>query len=756
MGKFAGRREDPRLLRGQGRYTADWNFEGQLYGAFLRSDRAHARINSLGIEAAKAAPGVLAVFTGEDVRHFKTLPPHMRFPGRGGQPIKVPERPILARGRVRYVGEEIALVVASSAAQAQDAAELIEVDYEDLPVVVDGRAALAGEAPLLHETVPGNLALDYIYGDEAATADALAKAAHVTRLTLISTRVSGNPMEPKACVVRYDAPSDSYDIYAASQGMTMIVPNFVDITGVPAEKIRVHAYDVGGGFGIRAEAYPEYCAVMHAARVLNRPVKWVGSRFESIVSDHHGRAAELTGELGLDRDGRFVALRLSWICNIGAYLSQAGPLINTFNPSTHAINAYRIPHLFGSHRLAMTNTTPITAYRGAGRPNVSYLVERLVDEAAREMNLDRVEIRRRNVIPKEAYPYKTPSGSTYDSGNPGGYLDDAIRHSEWSGFPARRRESEKKGRLRGIGCAVFLEPSGGRAGAPEEGAVHFDENGNPTVYVVSGPSGQGHETVFAELVAAELGVDPESVTARCSDPAAPKLVGMGTIGSRSMMAHGSALVATARSAIKKGLQLAAKDMEVAPADVEFADGKFRVKGTDLSISFREIAKRHARQLDSLESIPGPMSFPGGAHVAEVEIDPDTGVIEILNYVAVDDCGRVINHALLEGQVVGGIVQGVGQVLLEHCIYDDSGQLLTGSFMDYGMPRADMITVAKLYDHLVPSPTNLLGAKGAGEAGTTGAIPALANAVIDALRALGINHLDFPYSPPRVWAAIHRR
>jgi len=751
---FTGRREDPRLLKGEGRYTADWNFPGQLYGAFLRSDRAHARIVSIDTGAARAMPGVAAVFTGDDLKHYKTPPPQIKVPGRGGEQIKVPERPILARERVRYVGQEVALVVARSPALAQDAAEAINVEYDELPVVVDGAQALAEGAPLLHESVPGNLAFDYVYGDEAATAEAIRKAAHVTRLTLDSTRVSGNPMEPKACVVVYDAATDSYDVYASSQGMSMMLPNFAAITGTPIERIRLHAKDVGGGFGIRSQAYPEYCALMHAARTLGKPVKWVGSRFETIVSDHHGRAAELRGELALDRDGHFIGLRLDWICNSGAYLSQAGPIINTVNPASHAINVYRIPALYGSHRLALTNTTPITAYRGAGRPNVSYLIERLVDEAARETGIDRVEIRRRNLIPKEAFPYKTPAGSTYDSGNPAGYLDDALKHSDWAGFAQRKRESERRGKLRGIGCAVFVEPSGGSAGGPEQAAIKFGESGNPSLYVLSGPSGQGHETVFPEIVAQELGIAADSIQFHASDPAGPKLVGLGTIGSRSMMAHGSALIATARAAVKKGVELAARELEVAPADVEFAQGKYRVKGTDLSISFQQVARRYHRELDSLEGIAGPLSFPGGAHVAEVEVDPDTGVIDILNYVAVDDCGRVINHVLLEGQTFGGIVQGIGQVLMEHCVYDENGQILTGSFMDYAMPKPDILTGAKLYEHCIPSPTNLLGAKGAGEAGTTGAIPTLANAVIDALRPLGINHLDFPYSPARIWHAIH--
>ena len=752
-GKFAGRREDARLLKGEGRYTADWNLAGQLYGSFLRSDRAHAEIVSLEINQALASSGVVAIYTGEDLAHFKTPPPMVKAPGRGGSVLKVPERPTLARGRVRYVGEEIALVVATSPAAAQDAAEMIEIDYDDLPAVVDGTAALAPGAPQLHESIPGNLAYDFEYGSEAAAAEAIAKAAHVTRLTLDSTRISGNPMEPKACVVSYDAASGSYDVYASSQGMSMMLPNFAAITGTPAEKIRLHALDVGGGFGIRSQAYPEYCALMHAARALGKPVKWVGSRFETIVSDHHGRAAELGAELALDRDGRFIGLRVNWVCNMGAYLSQAGPLINTINPSTHAINVYRIPALYGRHRLALTNTTPITAYRGAGRPNVSYLVERLVDEAARETGIDRVELRRRNLIPKEAYPYKTPTGSTYDSGDPPGQLELALRHSEWSSFAGRREASKRNGKLRGIGCAMFVEPSGAGAAPKEQAAIKFGESGNASLYVLSGASGQGHETVFPELVAEELGISPDQISLKASDPYGPALMGGGTVGSRSVMSHGGALVATAREVVKKGLGLAAKELEVSPGDVEFRRGKYQVKGTDLSISFQEVARRYRSQLDTIDGIPTPTAFPGGAHVAEVEIDPQTGEIEILRYVAVDDCGRVINHVLLEGQILGGIVQGIGQVLVEHCVYDSSGQILTGSFMDYAMPRPDILTKVQLYDHSVPSPTNPLGAKGAGEAGTTGAIPTLANAVIDALRPLGIHHLDFPYSPARIWTAI---
>jgi carbon-monoxide dehydrogenase large subunit len=747
LSAFKGRREDDRLLKGQGRYTADWNFPGQLYACFLRSDRAHAFLRRLDTGEASKVPGVVAVFTGADVAHFKTPPPMVKYP------LKVPHRDVLARGKVRYVGQEIALVVADSAAAAQDAAEKIEVDFEELPAVVDATQALAEGAPQLHHDVPRNLAAAFEYGDARAADEAIARAAHVARLTLDSTRVSGTPMEPKACTVVYDAASDSYDVYASSQGISMMLPNFSAITGIPAERIRLHAHDVGGGFGIRSQAYPEYCALMHAARALGKPVKWVGSRFETIVSDHHGRAALLAGELALDRDGRFTALRVRWTCNMGAYLSQAGPLINTINPSTHAINTYRIPALFGRHELVLTNTTSQTAYRGAGRPNVSYLVERLVDEAARQTGIDRVELRRRNLIPREAFPYKTPVGSTYDSGDPPGELEEAVKFSDWRGFEGRREEAKKRGRLRGIGLAMFVEPSGGGAAPQEQAAIKFGESGEASLYVLSGPSGQGHETMFADIVAQAFGIDEKQITVRASDPRGPALMGGGTVGSRSMMSHGGALYAAAQEVVKKGLALAAKEMEVAPQDVEFREGKYRVKGTDLAMPFAEVAGRHKSALDTQGGIPTPVAFPGGAHVAEVEIDPQTGVVEVVGYTAVDDCGRVLNHTLVEGQLHGGIVQGLGQALAEHCVYDAGGQLLTGSFMDYAMPRADLLRQVKLYDHSVPSPSNPLGAKGAGEAGTTGALPAVANAVLDALRPLGVHHLDFPYSPARVWHAI---
>jgi carbon-monoxide dehydrogenase large subunit len=758
---FKGRREDARLVTGGGRYTADWNLPGQLFAHFARSDRAHAEIVSLDTGPALASPGVVAVLTGADTARagFKVAPPLVKFPGKGGAAIKVPHRDVLANGRVRFVGQEVAMVLATSAVAAQDGAEAVAVEYRDLPPVVDEEAALAPGAPQLHADIPGNLCFDFEYGDEAKTAEAFARAAHVTQLTLESNRMVGNPMEPKACLAAYDAATDTYDLYSSTQGLSLMLAGLTGVTGIPAEKIRVRAQDVGGAFGIRSDAYTEYCAAVLAAKRLGRPVKWVSSRSETFVSDYHGRAARLGGELALDRDGRFLGIRFNWIVNSGAYLSQPGPLINTMTTTAHVTNAYRIPAVYGRHRLALTNTTPTSAYRGAGRPNVSYLVERLVEQAARETGIDRVELRRRNLIPREAFPYQTPIPAfVYDSGDPPGLLERAVKHSRWSGFGARRAAAARRGKLRGIGCAIFIEPSGGGASPREQAAIRFDAAGNARVYALAGPSGQGHETVFPEIVAQALGMEPRQIALRASDPLGPRLAGEGTISSRSMISHGGAMVHAAREVIRKGMALAAAALEAEPSMVVFERGRYRVRGKSASIGMSELATQHAgaspHPLDAQGEIELKRSFPGGAHVAEVEIDPETGVIRVERYVAVDDCGRVMNHVLLEGQLHGGIVQGLGQVLGEHCIYDRaSGQLLTGSFMDYFMPRAAVLRAAELHDHSVPSPNNPLGAKGGGEAGTTGAVPAVANAVLDALAPLGIDRLDLPYTPAKIWHAI---
>jgi carbon-monoxide dehydrogenase large subunit len=758
---FKGRREDQRLITGQGQFTADWNPPGQHSGIVRRAPRAHAEIVSLDTKAACAASGVKAVLTGEDVRKagFKEAPPLVKFPGRGGMKLLDPHRDVLAVGRVRHVGQEVALVVADSPAAAQDAAERIDVEYRELPVLVEVDDALAPGALQLHDGIPGNLAFDFEYGDAAKVEAAFANAAHVTRLALESQRLVGNPMEPKSCLAAYDAGRDTFDLYAPSQGMTLMLGGLSAITGHPIDRIRLHARDVGGGFGIRSDVYPEYCALMLAAKTLGKPVKWVGTRSESFVSDHHGRAARLIGELALDRDGTFLALRLEWIVNAGAYLSHPGPLINTLLPGFHATNLYRIPALYGRHRLVLTNTTPTTAYRGAGRPNVSYLAERLVEEAARETGVDRIALRRRNLIRKDEFPYQTPLPmSKYDSGDPHGHVDLVLEKSDWQGFEARRAEARARGKLRGISCAVFVEPAGAGGSPKEEAEIRFGASGNAELFTVSGNSGQGHETVYPEVAAEILGMDPEKITLRASDPDGPPLMGDGTIGSRSMMAQGGAVAMAVREAVRKGTDFAAKALEVAATDVEFSDGAYRVKGTDVTIRFEEVVRRYAgpspHPLDSRGDLPQPRSYPGGAHVAEVEVDPETGEVQVLRYTAVDDCGRIINHTLLDGQIHGGIVQGMGQAMGEHARYDrDTGQLVAGTFSDYTMPRADEQPEIRLYDNSVPSPGNPLGVKGAGEAGTTGAVPAVANAVIDALRPLGIHQLDFPFAPARVWAAI---
>ncbi len=757
-GQFKGRREDFRLITGQGRYTSDWNLPKQAHGYFLRSDRPHAKIKSINTSAAEKAPGVIAVLTAKQTSSIEPLPQMIQIPGKDGKKIIPTGRDVLAAERVRFVGQGIAFVVAETLEQALDAAELIEIDFEDLPFVVDGEEALQDDAPQLYDHVPNNRVYDFQYGNEDAAEAAFKKADHITKVVLDAPRIVGNPMEPKACLAQYDAKRDLYDVYVPTQGITMMRPGLSGALGITEDQVKVHTFDVGGGFGVRSEAYAEYPVVMMAAKMTGRPVKWVSTRQETMMSDHHARAAKLYGELALAKDGTMLGLRVTWIVDCGGYLSGAGPFINTAGPSRHATNIYTIPAFYGLHRLVLTNTTPTTAYRGAARPNVTYLTERLVDEAAREMGLDRVQLRKKNLIPKKAFPYKIPTGAEYDSGDPVGLLNDALKESDWKGFEKRRKASAKKGKLRGISLCTFAEPAGGGV-LPEDGMIKFGEAGNPVLYTVSGPSGQGHETVYPEIVAQVFGIDAEQITYRAGDPEMSHLKGSGTIGSRSMMNHGGVLVKTAHEVVRKGKELAAKHLEASEADIEFEGGAFRVRGTDMHVGLVELAKTYATKngnpLDSSESMPVANSFPTGAHVAEVEIDPATGEIDIVCYIGVDDAGNIINHTLAEGQVVGGLMQGLGQVMGEHYIYEkSSGQIVSGSFMDYFMPRATDLPPLKLYDRPVPSPTNPLGAKGVGEAGATGAVPTLTNAIIDALRPLGINHVDLPYTAHNIWKAIN--
>ena len=760
-GPFAGRREDRRLLTGAGRYTADWSLPGQLHAAFLRSDRAHAEIASLDAGAALAMPGVHAVLTGADAvaAGYDRGQALMPVTGRGGMALIVPRRPALAHGRARYVGEPVALVVAETAALAQDAVESIAVEWRDLAAVVDANAALAPGAPLIHADMPGNLCFDYEYGDAQAVEVAFADAPHVVRVALRSDRVVGNPMEPKSALARWDG--DTLDLWTGNQGSVALRDNLAALTGIPAECIRVRAQDVGGGFGIRGGAYPEHAALALAAQRTGRPVKWVASRTETFLSDYHGRGLCLEAELALDGDGGFLAIRHAWVGDQGAYPVATGPLINTLNPAMMCVGCYRIPLAYGRHRLAVTNTVPITAYRGAGRPDMAYAVERLVDEAARRLGVDRLELRRRNLIPRDLFPYRLPTGTaTYDSGDYAALLDAAAEAADWAGFETRRAEAAARGRLRGIGCALFVEPAGGVVARDEARITVADGGERFLVHVATGSSGQGHETVFPEIAARVLGIPAECIELRAGDPDGPPVFGGGAFASRSMLSQGAASRVAADAVVENGRALASDALEAAPGDIEFEAGAYRIAGTDRAVTLLDLARRHANgddggahPLDALVELPASRAFPSGAHVAEVEVDPETGTVELLRYVAVDDCGAVLNETLLEGQILGGMMQGLGQVFGEICRYDESGQMLTASFMDYAMPRAELLRDAEIRDGSVPSPNNPLGVKGAGEAGTTGALPTAMNAVLDALRPAGVAHLDMPVSPPRVWAAL---
>jgi carbon-monoxide dehydrogenase large subunit len=760
--EFHGRREDFRLVTGHGRYTADVNVNGQAAGYFLRSDRAHAKIVRVDTEKARALPGVFGILTGADVAAagWKGLPAMAFFKGVGGSSLRVPPRHALAQDRVRFVGEPVALVVAESEHIAQDAAELIEVEYEDLPVLVETADANAAGAVRIHDEAPDNLAFEYEYGNRETAEQAMAGATHVVRVQLRAQRIAGNPMEPKSAVASYDAASDSFELSAPTQGTSDVKNALATITGLPAERFRIHSADVGGGFGIRNEVYPEFLAVMLAAKKTARAVKWTGTRSETISGDHHGRAADLSGELGLDRDGRFIALRVEWLVNLGAFCTNAGPLINTVAaPTSSAISLYNLTALHGRHRLVFTNTTPTTAYRGAGRPNVAYLWERLVEEAAVTIGVDAIELRRRNLLRKDMFPMKTPTNSNYDSADPARLLKTALQAADWKGFAKRQREAKRRGKLRGIGLALFLEPSGGMG--KEQVEIRIESGGRLAMYANAGPSGQGHETVFPMIVADVLGIPDDRIELRYNDVAAPKLLGTGSFGSRSLIAHGGALQAAAKEIVEKGRKLAANEFEVEAGDVVFENGEYKVAGTDLKMGIQALIERKWNEpthpLDTNATIDLANAFPSGAHVAEVEIDPDTGALAVVNYIAADDCGNIYNHTLVEGQLHGGLMQGLGQVVGEHIAYDrESGQLLSGSFMDYFMPRADNLPPITLIDCAVPSPANALGAKGAGEAGATGSVPALANAVMDALKPAGVRKLDMPYTPDRIWGAIHEQ
>lgn len=757
----ANRREDLRLITGRGRYSSDMNLPRQLHAAFLRTDHAHAEIVSIDAAPALKRAGVVAVFTGEDAvaAGYTQFPNLMNFVNRAGASILKPPRPVLAHGRVRFVGETVAMVVAETALAAHDALDAIRVEYRDLPLVVSAEAALERGAPQLHASVPGNLTLEWDTGDAAAVEQAFKAAAHVTKLKVVSPRVVPSPMEPRAALIGYDAATESYDVYTNSQGIGMLRWQISTLTGVPEDKLRLHLHDIGGSFGQRSAVYPEHGALMIATKKLGRPVKWVSSRSEAFLSDSHGRGIVMAGELALDGDGKFLAARYNFVCDMGAYLTATGPASHVRNPAICTTGVYRIPALYANFRVALTNTAPIAAYRGAGRPDIAYVVERLVDQAARELKIDRVELRRRNFIPLDAFPYKTPTMGVYERSDFDGCMVKALKAADWDGFDARREAARKRGRLRGIGLSTTIEGTAAGNSPKDQIAIEFDAEGRLEVFTVALSQGQGHETTFPQIVAATLGIAAEAVTLRESVHG-KNITGNHTGGSRSLVGAGSICKVAALKLIEQARPLAAEALELEPSQVEYANGAFSTRDGAKSIGLLELAKNHAG------SSPHPLNlvaegsvgstFPNGCHIAEVEIDPDTGVTEIVAYTACDDSGTVINHAIVEGQIHGGVAMGAGQVFGEQVVYDKlSGQLLSGSFSDYAMPRAGWVRDINVNEHPIFSKVNVLGAKGVGEAGCTASLPSLVSASLDALRPLGINHLDMPLTPGRMWQEIQR-
>ena len=772
IGASVKRTEDFRFLTGQGRYTDDINRPGQVHAYFVRSPHAHAKIKKVDTAAAAKAPGVLGVFTGADMAadNVGSLPCGWVVTDRHGEAHKAPPHFPLARDKVRYVGDHVAVVIAATYAQAKEAGEAVEVDYEELPSVTSLGKALDSGAPQLHDEAPGNLCYDWVLGDESEVDAAFAKAARVTKVDLVNNRLIPNAMEPRAAIGEYDGGTGSYTLYSTSQNphlLKLILCAFV--LGLSENKLRVIAPDVGGGFGSKIFCYAEETVCTWAAKKVRAPVKWTAERSESFSSDAHGRDHITHGELAMDKDGKFLGMKVETTANMGAYLSSFASCVPTYLYATLLAGQYTTPVIFANVKSVFTNTAPVDAYRGAGRPEATYVVERLVEVAAREMKLDPAEIRRRNFIQPDQFPYQTPVALQYDIGNYGQSMDKALEMIDYKGFADRRKASEAKGKLRGIGFSAYIEACGiapsavvGSLGAGvglwESAQVRFNATGTVSIFTGSHSHGQGHETTFAQLVADTLGVPMENVEIVHGDTGSIPM-GMGTYGSRSLAVGGSAIAKACDKIIEKSRKIAAHLMEASVEDVEFDKGTFRVKGTDKEKAIAEIAFTAYVPHNYPEGVePGldetafydPLNFtyPAGVHICEVEIDPSTGETEIVDWVAVDDFGKVINPMVVEGQVHGGIAQGVGQALLENCVYDaESGQLLTGSYMDYCMPRADDLPSFRVGMTQTPCTHNPLGVKGCGEAGAIAAPAATINAITD---ALGILSMDMPATAEKVW------
>ena len=758
--------EDPRLLIGNGRYTDDIVLPGMLHGIVLRSPHAAAKLGAIDTTKASSVPGVKAIYTAADLVADGIAPMPCAAPvqNRDGTDMANPPHPALVGDAVRFAGDAVAFVVAETAAAARDAAELITVDYQGQPAIVDLAAAIEPGAPLVWPNVAKNIAFDWGLGDKAATDALFTKAAHITRLTVVNNRVIVASMEGRASIADYDAGSGRWTLYANTQGGWLIKNLIGTVFQTDPAKFRVITPDVGGGFGMKAFLYAEHVLTCYAARKLGRPVKWTSDRAEAFLSDTQGRDNITLGELAIDAAGKFLALRTRNVANMGAYLSTFAPYIPTLAGGAVLSGVYGFQQIYANVLGVFTNTAPVDAYRGAGRPESNYLLERLVDAAARELKIDRAELRRRNMVPSSAMPHTTPVGKTYDSGDFAMVLDAALKQMDYAGFAARRTEAARRGKRRGIGLAYYLEVT---MGDPTERAeIRFAADGFVDVYVGTQSTGQGHETGYIQLTSQRLGIDGEKIRVRQGDtdtiPA-----GGGTGGSRSLYSEGQAIVTTADTVIDKGKQAAAEVLEAASADIAFADGRFTIVGTDRGVDIivlaatqrqKAAAGEQAITLDSAEVVNvAEHTFPNGCHMAEVEVDPETGVVEIVRYRVCDDFGKTVNPMIVRGQVHGGVAQGLGQAMLELASYDTaSGQLLSGSFMDYAMPRANDLPDIEVDLLEVPSVSNPLGVKGAGEAGSVGSPPALINAIIDALSIDDVTHIDMPATPQNVWRAMSKK
>ena len=767
IGQPVSRKEDPVLLQGQGRYTDDLNLPGQLYAVMVRSGHAHGIIRGIDTASALAVPGVRAVFTGADLlaAGLGPMPSGQGFKQADGSDMPKPVQPPLTTDKVRFVGDPVAVVVAESWKSARDGAEAVMVEIDPLPAVTEARAAVAAGAAQVHEATPGNVILDFHHGDAARVEAAFAAAAHVTRMKILNTRLAVCPMEPRAAIAEYDPAREHWTLRLGCQGTFPMRNLLCHVLHARPEQVRVLTGNVGGSFGMKSSCYPEYIAILHAARALGAPVKWRDERSESFLSDSHGRAHDMEQEVAFDAAGRILALRVRGYGNIGAYLSNGTVLQPTGNVVKNTISVYATPVQEVITQAVFTNTSPVGPYRGAGRPESNYYIERLLDTAAREMGIDRIEIRRRNHIRPEQLPWTTPAGTVYDSGDFPAILEEALVAADWDGFPRRRRESRERGRLRGIGIGQYLEVTG--PPSQEMGGIRFEDDGTVTIITGTLDYGQGHATPFAQVLAARLGVPFEKIRLLQGD-SDELLAGGGTGGSKSLMASGTAIAEASDLVIEQGRKLAAHMLEAAPADIAFEigarGGRFRIAGTDREIGIMELADRVRAASDLPADLPRtlsvrhvangpPFSYPNGCHIAEVEVDPDTGVVSVVKYTMVNDFGVVVNPLLVAGQAHGGVAQGIGQALFERVVYDETGQPLTGSYMDYALPRASDTPDYEIQSHPSPCKTNVLGVKGCGEAGCAGALPSVMNALVDALSEYGITHIDMPATPPKVWQAI---